>query len=103
MNPAAEWMEKEASEMAGELLLPAQAAKRAAISGKTDAQVAAEFDTSMELARWPMNATGARTIASRAAQKSGRPHVRRLGRSGIPIHERVCHAWGAERYSRPQP
>lgn len=61
--------EAEAAELGAELLLPAAATRRAAAAGKTDEQVAQLYDVSIELARWRMNATGARIIAQRTAKK----------------------------------
>lgn len=62
-------IEDQAAELGAELLLPAAAARRAAARGKTDEQVAQLYDVSIELARWRMNATGARIIAQRTAKK----------------------------------
>jgi hypothetical protein len=64
-------MEDEAAELSGELLLPAAAARRAAICRLSDEQVADEFDVSVEFAKWRLNVTGARLIAERAARKRG--------------------------------
>ena len=76
-NPASRSLEAEAAELAAELLLPAAAARRAAVAGKTDEQVADTFDVSTELARWRMNVSGARLIAQRAANKRGRSSAKR--------------------------
>jgi hypothetical protein len=74
-NPANRSLEEEAAELAGELLVPASAAKRAAVEGKTDDQVVGDFDVSTELARWHLNVSGARLIAQRAARKKhASPH-----------------------------
>ncbi|HSX65924.1 ImmA/IrrE family metallo-endopeptidase [Nocardioides sp.] len=59
--------EDEAAEISGELLVPSDAAKRLARQKATDDEVALRFGVSIELARWRMNATGARIIAQRAA------------------------------------
>jgi Zn-dependent peptidase ImmA (M78 family) len=59
--------EDEAAEISGELLIPFEAAKRLARQSATDDEVALRFGVSPELARWRMNATGARIIAQRAA------------------------------------
>lgn len=59
--------EDEAAEISGELLIPFEAAKRLARREATDDEVALRFGVSAELARWRMNATGARIIAQRAA------------------------------------
>ncbi|NNM45225.1 ImmA/IrrE family metallo-endopeptidase [Knoellia sp. DB2414S] len=58
--------EDEAAEISGELLIPFEAAKRLARQKATDTEVALRFGVSLELARWRMNATGARLIARRA-------------------------------------
>jgi Zn-dependent peptidase ImmA (M78 family) len=58
--------EKEAAELGGELLLPFEAAKRLAWQGVTDQDAATRFGVSLEIARWRLNATGARRIAQRA-------------------------------------
>jgi hypothetical protein len=71
-NPTSKMMEDQAAELSGELLLPAAAARRAAAFRQTDVQVADQFDVSPEFARWRMNVTGARVIASRAASKRSR-------------------------------
>ncbi|WP_328814184.1 ImmA/IrrE family metallo-endopeptidase [Rhodococcus sp. NBC_00297] len=57
--------EDEAAEIAGELLIPFEAAKQLARREATDEDVALQFEVSVELARWRMNATGARIIARR--------------------------------------
>jgi Zn-dependent peptidase ImmA (M78 family) len=59
--------EDEAAEISGELLVPFEGAKRLARQKATDDEVALRFGVSLELARWRMNATGARIIARRAA------------------------------------
>ncbi|WP_019818617.1 ImmA/IrrE family metallo-endopeptidase, partial [Saccharomonospora saliphila] len=58
--------EHEATELAGELLLPRDAARAAAFRDWTDASVARHFRVSERLARWRMNVTGARRVARRA-------------------------------------
>ncbi|MGH3716503.1 MAG: ImmA/IrrE family metallo-endopeptidase [Micromonosporaceae bacterium] len=68
-NPSTKQMEQEAAELSGELLLPAAAARRAAVRKISDEEVADLYDVSVEFARWRLNATGARLIAQRAAQK----------------------------------
>lgn len=60
--------EHEAAEISGELLIPFEAAKRLARQKATDDEVALCFGVSAELARWRMNATGARIIAQRSAK-----------------------------------
>jgi len=71
-NPTSKEMEDQAAELSGELLLPAVGARRAAAYGRSDDQVADQFDVSTEFARWRMNVTGARKIASRAARTRSR-------------------------------
>lgn len=60
--------EDEAAEISGELLIPFEAAKRLARQKATDEEVASRFGVSPEMARWRMNATGARIIAQRASR-----------------------------------
>lgn len=71
-DAASKKIEQDATDLAGELLIPTQAAKRAALARLTDEEVAEHFDVSIELARWRMNTTGARIIAKRAANKRSR-------------------------------
>jgi len=61
--------ESEADVLAGELLIPFESAKAHAFAGWTDEQVAEQYGVSIEFARWRMNASGARKIASRAQQR----------------------------------
>lgn len=61
------FQEDEAAEISGELLIPFDAAKQLARRQATDDEVALRFRVSLELARWRMNATGARKIAARSA------------------------------------
>lgn len=72
-DPASATVEKEATELSGELLLPQAAARRAAARKLTDEQVADRYDVSVEFARWRMNVTGARLIAARSAVKRAQP------------------------------
>ncbi|GAA1213921.1 ImmA/IrrE family metallo-endopeptidase [Prauserella alba] len=65
-------VEREADELAGELLLPRDAALAAALRGWTDTAVARRFGVSRRMARWRLNATGARTIAWRHRAKRPR-------------------------------
>lgn len=58
-------LEAEAAELGGELLLPFEAAKALARKQTTDEQAAAEFQVSIDIARWRLNHTGAREIARR--------------------------------------
>lgn len=59
--------EDEAAEIAGELLVPFEAAKKLARRNATNEEVALQFGVSTEMARWRMYATGARLIAARLA------------------------------------
>ncbi|OLT39089.1 zinc peptidase [Saccharomonospora sp. CUA-673] len=65
--------EHEADELAGELLIPRDAARVAALRGWSDATAARRFVVSTAMARWRLNATGARTIAGRYRAKRPRP------------------------------
>ncbi len=58
--------EAEAAELGGELLLSFEAAKRLAWSKLSDEDAASQYGVSVEIARWRLNATGARKIAARA-------------------------------------
>lgn len=62
-------IEDEANILAGVLLLPADACIAMALKEVTDSEVAEYFGTSVEMARWRMNASGARKIASRSHAK----------------------------------
>lgn len=68
-NPATREAEDEAAYFSGELLLPAAAARKAAVNKMSDAEVADAFDVSIDFARWRINVSGARTIAQRIARK----------------------------------
>ena len=59
--------EDEAAEIGGELLIPFEAAKKLARRNATNEEVAIQFGVSTDLARWRMDATGARLIARRQA------------------------------------
>jgi Zn-dependent peptidase ImmA (M78 family) len=59
--------EDEAAEISGELLIPFESAKQLACQKATNEEVALQFGVSAELARWRMDATGARLIARRQA------------------------------------
>lgn len=61
--------EDEAAELAGELLLPFEAARFLAIRGASDEDAAAHFDVSVHIASWRLNSTGARRIAQRRAAR----------------------------------
>jgi Zn-dependent peptidase ImmA (M78 family) len=64
--------EDEASEIAGELLVPFESAKLLARRQATNEEVALQFGVSVDLARWRMDATGARLIARRGAAARSR-------------------------------
>ncbi len=72
-NPANKDQEWEATELGAELLIPKDAAYRAARKGMDDAAVAARFQVSERLAGWRMHGTGARKVAERIAAKWTRP------------------------------
>jgi Zn-dependent peptidase ImmA (M78 family) len=57
--------EAAARELGAELLLPFDAAKRLARQKASDDEAALKFQVSRELARWRLDATGARMIAQR--------------------------------------
>lgn len=59
--------ERQATELAGELLIPTKAAINAAFANKTNAQVASHFEVSIPFAQ--MRMAGARKIAERAIRK----------------------------------
>ena len=59
--------EDEAAEIGGELLIPFDAARQLACEKATNEEVALQFGVSTDLARWRMDATGARLIARRQA------------------------------------
>lgn len=59
--------EDEAAEIGSELLIPFEAAKQLARRKATNEEVALQFGVSIDLARWRMDATGARLIARRQA------------------------------------
>ena len=63
--------EEEAAWFGSELLIPTDAAIRAALYGHTDQQVARRFLVSEPMARMRMNASGARRIAARTRQRRG--------------------------------
>ncbi|GAA4664120.1 MULTISPECIES: ImmA/IrrE family metallo-endopeptidase [Amycolatopsis] len=71
---AVRWLEEEAAELSGELLVPTDAARIAAFRGWSDHSVANRFQVSTAMARWRMNVTGARRVACR-----WRESVRREG------------------------
>ena len=59
--------ERQATELAGELLIPTKAAINAAFAKKTNSEVASHFDVSIAFAQ--MRMAGARKIAERAIRK----------------------------------
>ena len=61
--------EAEAAELGSELLIPLQVARRAAIDQRSPEDLAVQFQTSVEVARWRMN-------------MSGGYHIRRRSRAG---------------------
>jgi hypothetical protein len=61
--------EAEAALLGAELLVPTKAAKWMAFRDYSDAQVSVKFQVSLEIARWRMNASGARRFASNAKNK----------------------------------
>jgi Zn-dependent peptidase ImmA (M78 family) len=64
---ADQMQEDEAAEIGGELLIPFEAAKKLARRNATTEAVALQFGVSTDMARWRMDATGARIIAARQA------------------------------------
>lgn len=62
--------EDEAKFLSGELLIPTEGAIRHAFKDRSDEQVARFHGVSVELARWRMNVSGARIIASRSRGNS---------------------------------
>lgn len=68
-------IEREATELSGELLIPTDAARAAALKGWSDQSVARHFQVSVPLARWRMNASGARKIAARCWNRWTREHA----------------------------
>jgi Zn-dependent peptidase ImmA (M78 family) len=71
-DPANRPLEREAAELAGELLLPIAAARPAAIKGCPAEELADHFGVSIEIARWRMNVSGGYTIAQRATERRRR-------------------------------
>lgn len=62
--------EREAAELAGALLVPAEAARAHAIAGREVGVLAARFEVSEPMARWRMQVSGGARIASRARAKA---------------------------------
>ncbi|AKJ11584.1 hypothetical protein ABB07_16550 [Streptomyces incarnatus] len=69
LGPEMAAREQEAAYLSGELLIPTKAAVSAALSRRSDEEVAKQFDVSLRFAAWRMNASGARKIAQRTLQK----------------------------------
>ncbi len=61
--------EEEADWLSGEMLIPTEGAFRLARANATDEQAAMAFDVSLAIARWRMNHSGARKVASRTRAK----------------------------------
>lgn len=61
--------EKEATELAGALLVPAEVARAHAIPGNTAESLAARYGVSAEMANWRMQMSGGPTIAKRSANR----------------------------------
>lgn len=61
--------EEEADWLSGEILLPTDGAFRLATRDASHSDAATAFDVSLAVARWRMNASGARTVIGRARQK----------------------------------
>lgn len=61
--------EKEAAELGGALLVPAETAKLHAIAGKPAWTLAEHFGVSVEMANWRMGASGGTVIRQRMMQK----------------------------------
>lgn len=59
--------EEEATELAGELLLPFSAAKALARKKTSNEEAALMYGVSVEIGRWRLDSTGARKIAARQA------------------------------------
>ena len=61
--------EKEAAELAGAILIPAERAKVHAIKGRNAADLALTYQVSVEMAQWRMRASGGEMIARRSRTK----------------------------------
>jgi hypothetical protein len=61
--------EGEAAELSGELLIPREANKQAAFRVLTGQEVATCFNGSEPMARWRINASGVRKIATRVGRR----------------------------------
>jgi uncharacterized protein DUF955 len=72
---AVDGIEEEATELSGELLVPTDAARSAALKGWSDRLVADHFRVSVPMARWRMNVTGARKIARRTWNRWVQTHA----------------------------
>lgn len=72
-NGAGKEQEEEATWLAGELLVPYDAALQEAWSGSSDFQVAERFEVSVAEARFRMDASGVRKFVARSRAKRNRP------------------------------
>jgi hypothetical protein len=61
--------ENEAHEVMGELLIPSGQAIRMAVRRRNDQFIADHFQVSLQMARWRVNVSGARTIAKRQSMR----------------------------------
>lgn len=68
-------LEQEADWLGGALLVPEEAARVCAIGGWSDRGVAQRFGVSQALARWRLDATGARRVAAHVRAKRRRAGV----------------------------
>lgn len=62
-------MEKEATEMSGQLLIPSRGAKQCALDGWSDERVAQAYGVSLDFAQWRMQVSGARQIAANVRRR----------------------------------
>ncbi|BAH56071.1 hypothetical protein ROP_pROB01-05720 (plasmid) [Rhodococcus opacus B4] len=60
--------EVEANWLAGELLIPTEAARTLGVRGVSNEDAATRFDVSVEMARWRLNVSGGRTIRRRVSR-----------------------------------
>ena len=65
--------EREAAELAGALLVPADVARAHAIKGGDVDTLAKQYEVSLQMARWRMQVSGGPRIAERARKKSAGP------------------------------
>lgn len=71
-TPRKKDQEKDAAEFGAELLLPSEGALLAARKQKSNEHAADHFNVSVQLAKWRMDATGARILAARILDKWGK-------------------------------